>query len=141
MKKVYKIQELSIFVSLFIGIPAGVGLFMLADLIIPLLFERGAFTHVDSLAVASVLRIYAIALPVTILMKILQTIYYANKDTKTPMYVSIFSLVSNVILNLILMRIMGFVGIVVSTAITSFLNLFILFIILYKRKKIKISAK
>ena len=137
--EINKIQELSIFISLFIGIPAGVGLFMLSDLIIPMLFERGAFVHGDSVAVASVLKVYAISLPITILIKILQTIYYAHKDTKTPMYISIFSLISNVILNFILMKFMSFMGIILSTVITSFVNLFFLFIILYKRNKLIIS--
>lgn len=139
LKEVNRIQELSIFVSLFVGIPAAVGLFMLADLIIPMLFERGAFTSGDSIAVASVLKLYAISLPVTILIKILQTIYYANKDTKTPMYISIFSLISNIVLNLILMKFMSFTGIILSTVITSFMNLTLLFIILYKKKKITLS--
>ena len=138
-RDINRTQELAILVALFLGIPASIGLFTLSNYIIPILFERGAFTASDSVAVASILKIYAISIPLMILTKILQSIFYANKDTKTPMYLSTISLFSNVILNLILMKFLSYRGIALSTTLTAFLNVGLLFFFLRKDKKIKLS--
>lgn len=135
----FKIQEDAIFISLFLGIPCAIGLFLLSDLFIPILFERGRFTSSDSVAVISCLKIYAFSLPIFIMIKILQTIFYANKDTKTPMISSLVNLVLNIILNLIFAKFFNYKGIVLSTVISAYVNLIILLIILIKRKQIEFS--
>lgn len=139
IEDVNTIQEKSIFIALFLGIPCAIGLYMLSDLFIPLLFERGKFTHNDSIAVISCLKLCAFSLPIFILTKILQTIFYANKDTKTPLISSSINLVSNVFFNIILMKYLGYRGIVLSTVISSYINCSILLFVLIKRKKLNFS--
>ena len=139
IEEVNYIQEKSIFIGLFLGTPCAIGLYTLADLFIPLLFERGKFVHSDSLAVISCLKLYAFSLPIFILIKILQTIFYANKDTKTPLISSIINLFFNIVLNIVLMKYLSYKGIVLSTVISSYINCLILFIILLKKKKLSFS--
>lgn len=134
-----KTQEDAIFIGLFLGLPCMVCLYFLADIAIPILFERGAFTQNDSLAVISCLKIYTFALPIFITIKILQTIFFANKDTKTPMKASFCSLVMNVVLNLILIRFLSYRGIILSTVLASFVNVLILLFILIRQKKLSFS--
>ena len=134
-----EIQELTIFSALFLGIPSAIGLFCIADLAIPILFQRGEFILEDSIAVAGILKILSIALPLFILTKIGQTIFYANKDTKTPMKLSLISLITNVVLNFILIKFFSYRGIVYSTVIASFSNVFLLFYYLLKSGKVKLT--
>lgn len=134
-----KTQEDAIFIGLFLGLPSMVGLYYLSDIAVPLLFERGAFTSSDSIAVISCLKIYSFALPMFIIIKILQSIFYANKDTKTPLKASSASLAVNIILNIVFIRIFSYRGIVLSTVLASFLNIFMLFFILFRKNKLKFS--
>ena len=138
-KNTFEIQENSIFFALFLGLPCAIGLFLLSDVFIPILFQRGEFTSADSMAVVGCLRIYAFSLPVFIVIKILQTIFYANKDTKIPMLSSLVNLISNVILNLVFVRLLSYRGIVLSTVISSYFNFLILSTVLKVRKQIILS--
>lgn len=136
---VLETQNDSLFVGLLLGLPCMVGLYFFSDIAVPLLFERGAFTKTDSLAVVSCLKIYAFALPAFIVIKILQTIFFANKDTKTPMKASFVSLLINIILNIMLIKFFSYRGIILSTVLASFANVFILVFMLIKQKKINFT--
>jgi putative peptidoglycan lipid II flippase len=89
--------------------------------------------------VANVLKIYAIALPFFILSRIVKTIFYAIKDTKTPMINSIQCLVINIFFALILCKFIGVTGIAIATTIST---IYTTFSLLYKilKKKIFIFA-
>ncbi len=139
IEEINKTQEDAIFLGLFLGLPCMVCLYFLSDITIPILFERGAFTQNDSFAVISCLKIYAFALPIFITIKILQAIFFANKDTKTPMKASFCSLIINVLLNIILIRFLSYRGIILSTVLASFTNVLILLFILVKQKKLLFS--
>ncbi len=119
MQEAQNIQEDSIFLACFLGIPSAVGLFTLAQPIIEVLFQRGQFTVENTLQVANVLRIYSVALPFFILSKILQTIFYAKKDTKTPMKNSLYCLIINIIVSFSLVFFIGANGIAVATTISA----------------------
>ena len=70
--------------ALALTVPATVALAIVPIPLISVLFERGAFTSADSIATASALMIYAIGLPAFVLQKILQPLYFARENTKTP---------------------------------------------------------
>jgi putative peptidoglycan lipid II flippase len=127
------IQDKSLFIALLLGIPAAFGLFYLSNLIISVLFERGRFTAQDTIAVANVLKIYAIGLPAFILIRILHTIFFAKKDTKTPMKVSSICFFINLALNLLFIKPFGYIGIAIATVIASFSNIALLFYLLHKQ--------
>ncbi len=126
------IENFSLFIALFIGLPACIGLFTLSDSIISVVYQRGKFNINDAIAVSKVLKVYSIALPLMILTKIFQTIFYANKDTKTPMIISFCSLCCNVVFNLIFVKIFGYIGITLSSVVS---YLFSVSLLLYSSKK------
>lgn len=119
MQEAQNIQEDSIFLACFLGLPSAVALFILANPIIEILFQRGQFTPENTLHVANILKIYSIALPFFIMSKILQTIFYAKKDTKTPMKNSLYCLIINIIFSFSLVFVIGANGIAIATTISA----------------------
>ncbi len=73
----------------FLILPSSVGLFFLAEPVVALLFERGAFTPADTAATASMLRMYAIALFGIGQQRVLVPVFYALMDPKTPMWIAL----------------------------------------------------
>ncbi len=73
----------------FLILPASVGLFFLAEPVVALLFERGAFTADDTVATAGMLRMYAIALFGIGQQRVLVPVFYALMDPKTPMWIAL----------------------------------------------------
>ncbi len=73
----------------FLILPSSVGLFFLAEPIVALLFERGAFTPADTAATASMLRMYAIALFGIGQHRVLVPVFYTLMDPKTPMWIAL----------------------------------------------------
>ena len=116
--------------SLLISLPSAVGLYILSFPIIHILFERGAFVAEDTFYTSKVLSIFALGLPAYILIKILVSCFFAREDTKTPLYISVISVIINIILSLLLISTMREMGIALATAISAWVNAFLLFLIL-----------
>ncbi len=117
----------------FIIIPAAVGLMLMAEPIVKLLFQHGQFNAESTMFVVKALRLYAPGLMAFALLKIVVPSFYALKDTKTPVKVGIAVLVLNVVLNLILMQFMAERGLALSTTICAYINVISLLAILRKR--------
>ena len=115
-KKTNNIQNRSIEFSLLISLPSAIGLFILAEPIIYILFERGAFLKDDTFYTAKVLSYFALGLPAYIIIKVLVSCFFAREDTKTPLYISIVSVIINIVLSLLLIGSMREMGISVATA-------------------------
>ena len=98
------------------------------------MFERGAFDSLDSVLTSQSLVALSIGLPAFILIKILVVPFFANEDTKTPIYVSLVSMLLNLILNLILIQKFLHVGLAIATSVSAWVNAFILFYILENKK-------
>jgi putative peptidoglycan lipid II flippase len=107
---------------LLLNVPATVGLIVLAEPIVRLLFERGSFTAADTLATAAALRFYAAGLLGYSVVRIVSPTFYALGRSRTPVMVSVASVGVNVALNLALVRLMGFGGLALGTSITALLN-------------------
>lgn len=82
-------------------IPATVGLFLLSDSIIRLIFEHGNFTAVDTLKTAEALRFYAIGLFAYASVKVMVPVFYALNDTRYPVAGSFLAVVANIVIILI----------------------------------------
>lgn len=98
-----------------------------------LIYERGKFTSFDTYATTQALILYIIGIPFVAGVRNIAAVFYAYKDAKTPMYASFVAVGVNVILNLLLMRIIGFRAFPLSTTISSFVNLAILFYFLPRK--------
>ena len=122
----------SIRLILLIGIPAVVGLIMLAEPIILTLFERGAFNSQDSLQASYSLIALAFGLVAFMLIKILTPSFFARQEPKKPMYVALASM----ILNAFLAWFLGFnlsyghVGLALASSISAFFTVLTLLILL-----------
>lgn len=71
-----------------------------AFLVIPLplvsvMYERGATTANDSLAIATAVAIYGLGLPAFVLQKLLQPLFFAREDTKTPFRFAVWAMIIN----------------------------------------------
>ena len=151
LSKLDVISERKIFINtlqkgqrfvLFIGIPSLIGLMFCAEDIISAIFYRGEFTQLDVFKSSYSLIAFSFGLPFFMLMKVLTPAFFAQKNTKTPMYVAILSLLLNAALNYILAFVFGYghVGIAIGSSISALISVFILEIILYKDGFIEIKS-
>jgi putative peptidoglycan lipid II flippase len=88
----------------FITIPAMLGLMILREPIIRVLFQHGQFHAESTRLTARALLYYALALPGLATVKLVVPAFYSTKDTKTPVVVAAISLVINVVLNIIFLE-------------------------------------
>jgi putative peptidoglycan lipid II flippase len=103
-------------------------------------FEGGEFTSKDVSVVAIMLQILAIALPFCVFNKIASAIFFSHGNTKTPMYITFFSVAINVGVSLFLMKLgFGVFGIVTGTAMSYAISCIISYIILLKWKLFEID--
>ena len=109
--------------------------------IVHILFERGAFTQEDTIFTSQVLSYFALGLPAYVLIKVLIVCFFAREDTKTPLYVSIVSVLINIILSLLLISTMREMGIALATAISAWVNAILLFIILMSKKLLNLDRQ
>ncbi len=125
--------------GIYFSIPAFVGILLLSDEIISFLFLRGEFSTEDARLTSLALTAFSFGLPAFIFIKILVVPFFANEDTKTPIKVSIFSMIVNLILNLILIGEFFHVGLAIATSVSAWINAIILFYILLKKLSFKID--
>jgi len=114
-------------------VPAALALGLLAVPIIATLFERGAFTGLDTEAASGALMLYAIGLPAYVCAKILTPGYLSRGDTKTPLKFATVALVINTGLSLALIGSMAHQGIAAATAVAAWVNTGLLYRGLRKR--------
>jgi len=120
-------------VALLLTVPAAAALMVIAEPIIIVLFERGQFSASTAAATAQALMAYGIGLPAYVLVKVLGPGFFARQDTVTPVKIAVLCVAVNVILNLVLIQFIAHVGIALATAISAWLNAFLLARILHKR--------
>jgi putative peptidoglycan lipid II flippase len=118
---------------LMLNIPATIGLIALATPIVSLIFERGRFTAADTPATAAALIFYAPGLLGYSAVKIASPTFYAMRDSRTPVTVSVLSVFINIALNLALVRVIGYRGLALGTALSALINAVILLWLLRAR--------
>lgn len=110
----------------FITIPSMVGLIILREPIISLLFKRGAFDAETTRLTAVALLYYGMGLWAFSAVRIVVSTFYALQDTKTPVRMAVVSVIANIVLGVLLMGPMGHGGLALSTSLASMLNLVLL---------------
>jgi putative peptidoglycan lipid II flippase len=118
---------------LMLNIPATVGLMVLAPPIVRLIFERGAFTAVDTAATAVAVQYYAIGLVGYSVVRITSPVFYALGQNRTPVMVSVATVLANAVLNIWLVGLMGYRGLALGTSIAALFNATLLMFFLRKR--------
>lgn len=119
--------------TLFINLPAMVGVMVLALPLVELLFMRGRFDQASAVATAGAVTAYGAGLWAFAGIRAVVAAFYALKDTRTPVVVAALALVLNVALSLVLMRIWQHVGLALATSITGAANMLGLLWLLRRR--------
>jgi putative peptidoglycan lipid II flippase len=118
---------------LMLSVPATVGLMLLSAPIMSLLFQWGAVTPHEARMSATALAFYAPGLAGYSIVKLASPSFYALRDARTPVTVSVISIVINLVLNIWLFGLMGFRGLALGTAIAATVNALLLLALLSRR--------
>ncbi|MFQ6083303.1 MAG: murein biosynthesis integral membrane protein MurJ [Candidatus Aminicenantia bacterium] len=116
-----------------ITIPAFLGLLILAKPIIQVLFERGAFGIESTSMTVSALVFFSIGLPFISGCKILTSVFYSLKDTKTPVIIGFFIMIIYLSSSFLLMHPLAVGGIALALSIAEIINFFALWLFLEKK--------
>jgi putative peptidoglycan lipid II flippase len=100
-----------------LALPATLGLIVLSEPVVRMLFEHGAFNASDTAATAQALTCLALGLPAHVMIKALSPAFFAREDTLTPLWAALKGFVAAIILALVLGRLFGANGIAASIAL------------------------
>jgi len=119
--------------TLLIAAPAAIGLGLLAEGTIAVLFQGGRFSSHDVTQTAQALVGYSIGLLGLIAVKILAPGFYARQDIKTPVKIAIVALLTTQVGNLILVPLIAHAGLAVSVSLGALANASMLYVGLRRR--------
>ena len=105
--------------TLFIGLPASVGLILVRVPLSRVIYERGEFTLDDAARVGTILAGYSAAVWAYSMTHVLTRAFHARKDARTPLRVSVAMVGLNFVLNMTLIWRLGAAGLAWATAISS----------------------
>lgn len=115
---------------LFLSIPASVGLWLVEKPIVTVIFESGNFGSTSTDLVTEPLTWFAIGLVGYGITEILTRVFYATRDTKTPVITGLLTIVLNVILCALLIDSLGHGGLALSLSVTTAAEAIILMLFL-----------
>ena len=121
-------------------IPATIALMVAAGPIMTVLFEGGRFTAADAATSALVLSILVAGLPAYVMIKVLAPGFYARKDMKTPVVITLVTLALGVIANFIWIDDVGIAILPLTTAAAAWLNALALYVLLARRGHFRVEG-
>jgi putative peptidoglycan lipid II flippase len=117
----------------FITIPAAVGLVILREPIVQVLFQHGLFVAESTRLTARALLYYSIGLPAFAAVKLIVPAFYSTQDTRTPVRMAVLAMLANVLLNVIFLFYffakLKNGGPALASALAGYFNVFSLFVI------------
>ena len=133
--------EWALRIALFASVPAAFGLIILSYPILITLFTYGAFKVSDAQMASLSLMAYAAGLPAFVLIKVMASVFYARQEMKTPVKIAAFSMLVNIVLNLILMQYIEHVGLALATSISGWINAGLLMFVFKRKNDWRISSE
>ena len=127
---------------LFLAFPATAALILMGEPLVQVLFERDQWTHEYTLAAAWALAFYATGIAGFSLLEVLSRAFYALEDTWTPVKIGIASMLANIVLSIVFIRVIGdpaslahgpFAGLALANALTTNLEALTLWVLLRRR--------
>lgn len=109
----------------FINFPATVGLIVLAELIISVLFQHGHFSAESTLMTAQTLQCFALGLPFVSGTRITSSAFYAMQDSKTPVKAANIAVFANIAMGALLLKPLGHRGLALGVAFGSLFNFYL----------------
>jgi putative peptidoglycan lipid II flippase len=115
--------------TLYITIPAALGLAILSVPIISALFFRGEFDFTSVVMTANALVFFALGLPFVASIRVLSNGFYALKDTATPVKIGVVAIIVNILLSVILVVPMAHCGLALAVSLDALLNAVLLLVV------------
>ena len=131
-----RIYSLGIRTTNFLAIPCVAGLIAIGYPVVRLFFEMGNFTPESTAATSIALFYYSFGIIGYSGATVLNRVYYALKDTRTPVAVGIGTVILNIILNIWLVKPMGHSGLALAYSLVGMVNMLLLILLL----KVKIGS-
>ena len=125
-----RLMNWGILMGMGLGVPAGIGLYFLSVPLIATLFmsfDGGAMTVRDVVMASRALEMFAIALPGFVLVRVLSSGFFSRKNTQQPFRYASIAVAVNLIGSLLTYRWLGHVGLALSTAVSAWTNVLLLF--------------
>lgn len=115
-----------------IMLPTTVIICALGNDFVRILFERGIFNAHATLMTYQALLFYSLGLIFFSLNQTITPLFYANKDTKTPVIIAAYMVGLNILLNFTLMQFIQHRGLALATSITAMVNYLLLLSLIRK---------
>lgn len=123
---IQSIQSKSIIFTLKLTMPSVCGLIAISYYITSLLYGHGKFDELAVQHTADVLKVAALGLPAFVMAKIMASVLFAQKDTKSPMNAAIISIIVNVVFSFIFIKPLHEIGLALASTIAGFANVFVM---------------
>ncbi|MCE8007269.1 murein biosynthesis integral membrane protein MurJ [Aestuariivita sp.] len=107
-------------------LPSAVALMVIPGPLIAVLFGRGAFGAEDVAATALAVAVYGAGLPAFVLQKVLQPLYFAREDTRTPFRFAVIAMLINAVVAVGMAWAIGFVGAAIGTTVAAWAMVWLL---------------
>jgi putative peptidoglycan lipid II flippase len=134
-----EVQSRAYEIALGLALPAAAGFALLAGPIAGGLFQRGAFTPIDTAAVAATLTAICAGLPGHVLEKVFGAVSFAHGDTHTPMLAALCGLATAIVVSVLIFPHNGYVGVAAAIAASGWVGAVVLGAILHRRAWLKLD--
>jgi putative peptidoglycan lipid II flippase len=114
---------------------------LLAEPIVAVLFQRGAFGPSDSAAVAGAVAAIAIGIPGHAIEKVFASVCFAREDTRTPMLTALAGLATTAVGAVLAFHALDHVGVALAVAGCGWVSAALLGVILARRKWLHTEAE
>ena len=131
----------SFLLNAFLLIPSSIGLFVLSKPIVALIFERGSFDANSTLATAIALKYYSAGIFAYSVQKLFLTAFYARKNSRVPAIITLFTLLANIGLSILLMPYLLHGGLALGSALAAFIGVFVYGILLVRNGGFALSRE
>lgn len=128
-----RIQSNAIELGLLLTVPAAVGLYFAAQPLVSAFYFGGKFDLADVAVTAGVIAMLVLGLPAYVMVKVLTPGFFARRDTRTPVYTALISMLVNITFNLLLIPIFGVAGLALAGSIAAWTNCALLYGVLHRR--------
>jgi putative peptidoglycan lipid II flippase len=119
---------------LLLGLPAALGMAILSDGLVAVLFHYGAFTDSDVVQTQLAVMAYSAGMIGMLAVKILAPGFYAKQDIRTPVKIAIFVLIVTQLMNLVFVPLFDHAGLALSIGLGATVNALFLVVMLQRRK-------
>lgn len=117
-----------------VGLPAALGLYLLAGPLLVTLFQSGKFTERDVMMSQPCLMAYAVGVMGFMCVKIFASAFYAKQNIKTPVRYAVITVITNAVLSVVFLQFFAQMGLALATSLAALLNATLLGIGLFRRQ-------